>query len=234
MKVPSPDQSDRPDAPSMPSKALMRKAPAGTILFESLLLAIVGMAFAFAANEISPRGLRLTADYFPGAIQSSSPIVTDLQVTPGPGHTNVTLTADEERLAARLHAKGLHLITTEQAAQHFRDPRFEQELIVFIDARNDWHYQQGHIPGAYQFDHYRAADYLASVLPVCQTAELVVVYCTGGDCEDSEFAAIFLHQAGIPADKLLVYAGGMAEWTAKGLPVEIGARHSGNLSPANP
>lgn len=204
------------------------------LLWEALLVAGLGSAFAFAANELSPRGLQLTTDYFPGAIQSSSPAAIAMPMNPSLGQADAALTAAEAVLEARLQAKGLQLATSDHAAQLFRDPRYEQELVVFIDARNDWHYQQGHIPGAYQFDHYRAADYLASVLPVCQTAEQVVVYCTGGDCEDSEFAAIFLHQAGIPVEKILVYAGGMAEWTAKGLPVEFGVRHSGNLRPANP
>jgi rhodanese-related sulfurtransferase len=234
MKEPSPEQFNPMDAADVQNKSLARKTQFKQVVLESLLLAVVGTALAFAANEISPRGLRLTTDYFPGAIPNSRPLGSLIPETPRPGPTNATLTATEELLAARLQAKGLQLLTSDQAAQLFRDPRYGRELIVFIDARNDWHYQQGHVPGAYQFDHYRAADYLATVLPVCQTAEQIVVYCTGGDCEDSEFAAIFLRQAGIPAEKLLVYAGGMAEWAAKGLPVEIGARHSGNLRPANP
>lgn len=217
-----------------PGKSRLRGTWLKQLLWEALLVAGIGGAFAFAANELSPRGLKLTTDYFPRAIQLSLPVTNVTPVTPSLGNLDTRLTAAEKQLAARLQAKGLQLVTSEQAAQLFRDPRHEQELVVFIDARNDWHYQQGHIPGAYQFDHYRAADYLASVLPVCQTAEQVVVYCTGGDCEDSEFAAIFLRQAGIPAEKLLVFAGGMAEWTAKGLPVEIGSRQSGNLRPAQP
>ncbi|MCW5553353.1 MAG: rhodanese-like domain-containing protein [Verrucomicrobiae bacterium] len=227
-------QPNPTNAVGAPGKSRTRGIQVKRLLWEGLLVAGLGGAFGFAANELSPRGLKLTTDYFPGAIQSSSPAVPVTPVNPSLGHANTALTAAEVMLAARLQAKGLQLATSDQAAQLFRDPRYEQELVVFIDARNEWHYQQGHIPGAHQFDHYRAADYLASVLPVCQTAEQVVVYCTGGDCEDSEFAAIFLHQAGIPVEKILVYAGGMAEWSAKGLPVELGVRHSGNLRPANP
>ncbi|HWH72296.1 MAG TPA: rhodanese-like domain-containing protein, partial [Candidatus Sulfotelmatobacter sp.] len=57
----------------------------------------------------------------------------------------------------------------------------------------------------------------------------IVVYCNGGNCEDSELAATMLRDAGIPKDKLLVYGGGMTEWTTNGLPVELGQRKSGNL-----
>ena len=43
------------------------KTQAKKVLWEGLLVAVIGSAFAFAANEISPRGLRLTTDYFPRA-----------------------------------------------------------------------------------------------------------------------------------------------------------------------
>jgi rhodanese-related sulfurtransferase len=60
------------------------------------------------------------------------------------------------------------------------------------------------------------------------------VYCTGGDCEDSEFTAIFLRDVGIPKEKLFVYGGGMTDWTTNGLPVEIGGRKSGNFRHTKP
>ena len=68
------------------------------------------------------------------------------------------------------------------------------------------------------------------MLPVCQAAEQIVVYCNGGDCDDSETAAILLRDVGIANRKLFIYGGGITEWTTNRLPVEIGARNSGNLS----
>ena len=116
-----------------------------------------------------------------------------------------------------------------QAAQLFQDPRFKQGSIVFIDARDEQHYQEGHIPGAYEFDPYRPEKYFAAVLPVCKAAEQIVVYCNGGDCDDSESAALLLRDVGIANQKLFVYGGGITEWTTNGLPVETGERNSGNL-----
>ena len=107
-------------------------------------------------------------------------------------------------------------------------------LFVFIDARDDRHYEEGHVPGAYQFDRYYPEKHLPAVLPACLTAMKVVVYCTGGSCEDSEFAALALKEAGVPQDRLLVYAGGMTEWGANGWPVEAGERQSGNLQTRKP
>ena len=100
---------------------------------------------------------------------------------------------------------------------------------MFIDARDDVNYSVGHIPGAYQFDPYHLEKYRATVIPICQAAEQVVVYCTGGDCEDSEFAAIALRDSGIANQKLFVFAGGITEWTDNQLPVEIDVRKSGRL-----
>ena len=109
------------------------------------------------------------------------------------------------------------------------DPRTQRQLIVFIDARDTQTYEKGHIPGAYPFDPYHPEQQLAAVLPVCQTAEKVVVYCNGGDCEDSQFAAVTLRDAGIPNEKLTVFPGGMAEWTTNRWPVEVGQRNSQNI-----
>ena len=132
-------------------------------------------------------------------------------------------------LAAELKEKGLQLIDCNRAAQLFQDPRFQQKQVVFIDARDEQRYQEGHIPGAYEFDPYRPEKYFDAVLPVCRAAEQVVVYCNGGDCDDSETAAVLLRDIGIANQKLRVFGGGIMEWTTNGLPVETGGRNSGNL-----
>ena len=85
--------------------------------------------------------------------------------------------------------------------QLYHDPRYEQDLVVFVDARNDDHYQAGHVPGAHLFDYYRPANYLSNVLQACQIAQEIVVYCNGGDCEDSELAATMLRDLGIRQPK---------------------------------
>ncbi|HXJ72678.1 MAG TPA: hypothetical protein VNM37_07485, partial [Candidatus Dormibacteraeota bacterium] len=56
------------------------------------------------------------------------------------------------------------------------------------------------------------------------------VYCTGGTCEDSEFAALALREAGVAPDHLGVFVGGINEWTTLQGPIELGARNSGNLN----
>lgn len=132
-------------------------------------------------------------------------------------------------LEARLRAEGLQLADSNQVIQLFHDPRCGQDSIIFIDARNEDHYAEGHIPGAYLLDYFHPEKYLAAVWQASQTAERVVVYCNGGDCQDSELAALLLKDSNVPKEKLRVYGGGLAEWATNGLPIELGERRSGRL-----
>jgi rhodanese-related sulfurtransferase len=203
-----------------------------TIFGEAVLVAVLGTVFAFAANQISPQRLALTRDYFPaGTAHVVRPVAGD--GLPHAAGTNSGALSPAQFLAAQMKEKGLQLMDGPRAAQFFHDPRLQQDLIVFIDARDVEHYQQGHIPGAYEFDPYHPEKYFNSVMPVCQKAEQVVVYCNGGDCDDGETAALLLRDVGVPNQKLFVYAGGFTEWTTNSLPVETGARNSGTLLNTN-
>jgi rhodanese-related sulfurtransferase len=202
------------------------------IVIEALWVAVFGLIVALAANALSPRGLRLSRNYFPDAgsprrIESSSASTNNLSATP-------LLSNASSAVAQRLQQRGLQLVASHEVTALFRDPRYEQGLVIFIDARDDQHYAAAHIPGAWQLDRFRPEQYLPTVLPACLTAVKVVVYCNGGECEDSEFAAIMLRDAGVPPDALFVYAGGITEWKANGLPMESGGRGSGQLLPSPP
>jgi rhodanese-related sulfurtransferase len=213
----------------------MRQFESRKVFLESVIVAVAGLVFALVANQVSPRGLALARDYFPGAPRSRAALRADAPQHQGTVQTGDTKAASvRESLAARLRSNGLQLAESNQVMALFHDPRYEQELVVFIDSRADREYQAGHVPGAYPFDRYHLDNFLPAVLPVCQTAEQIVIYCNGGDCDDSEFAAIALRDAGLPGTNLLVYAGGLAEWTANALPIERGARKSGDLLPRTP
>ncbi len=191
-------------------------------------MAVVGAALAFAANALSPYGLRLTRNYNPATpLAPTVPAVGTNLVGTASLKTNTPM----ELLAARLQQNGLQPADSNQVVRLFHDPRREQDEVIFIDARDDEHYRAGHIPGAYQFYHYRPENYITNVLQVCLTAQQIVFYCNGGDCDDSEHAAITLRDSiGIPKEKVFVYGGGFTEWATNGLPVEIGARNSGQFT----
>lgn len=202
---------------------LMLKA----VAVEALLVALLGVGLALVANAISPRGLGLNRNYFPVGTQVSP-------AGAGVDRREATAADPADAVRNRLVRRGLGLATGPEVAAWFRDPQFAQGLVVMIDARDDASYRSGHIPGAWQFNHYRPEQHLPMVLPVCLNALKVVVYCTGGSCEDSEFAAVMLRDGGVPRENLFIYPGGIAEWKARSLPIEIGSRLSGQLLPPAP
>jgi rhodanese-related sulfurtransferase len=197
----------------------------GGVWLEALVVLGVGMGFAFGANLVSPRGLVLTRNYSPAGIRRPALAVTNVAVTNLPAPTPARL------LAARLQEQGMQLVDGRQARQLFQDPRLQQGTLMFVDARDEQLYREGHIPGAWEFDPYRPEKYFPAVHPLCQAAEQIVIYCNGGDCDDSEFAALTLRDVGILTNKLFIYDGGFAEWATNGLPVETGERNSGKLRP---
>jgi len=201
------------------------------VLVETALVAIIGVTLALAANAFSSRGLKLGNDYFHGATRPSKP--GSAMPQGGTNSTNITqhILSPAEAAIARLREKGLQVADDEKILTLFHDPRYEQGLVIFIDARKDEEYSQGHIPGAYQLDPMYKEKYLGSALPACTLAQQIVIYCHGGDCELSEFAAEFLRgSAGIPNEKLFIYANGIPAWQARGLPIEKGDRKSGQIS----
>jgi rhodanese-related sulfurtransferase len=194
----------------------------GKILLEAALVTAVGVAFAFAANQISPAGLKLARNYFPEGIAAPTP-------KPAVASTNSPAPSPEKFLATELKQQGLQLIDGDQVLRLFHDPEFKEGIVVFIDARDEKHYLEGHIPGAYEFDSYHPEKKFDTILPLCQIAKQIVVYCNGGDCDDSVSAAIFLRNVGIANTKLFVYGGGITEWKDRHLPIETGERDSGIL-----
>jgi rhodanese-related sulfurtransferase len=135
----------------------------------------------------------------------------------------------EDEMVQRLKDLGYQALYHREVVDLFNSPYRTDGLYVVIDARTEQHYQDGHIPGAYHLDHYYLDQTIDKVLEACGIAEKIVVYCNGGDCEDSELAVGDLLEKGIPFDRLYVYAGGFTMWAAEGMRYEIGERNSGEM-----
>jgi rhodanese-related sulfurtransferase len=216
---------------AQPSEAPARQLSIGKVLCEAVAVAVVGALLALAANRISPKGLSLARNYFPQVKPVSLPAQTGTNATATV--TNETATPSEnESPIARLKSKGLQVVDFDEVKKLLHDPGYQSGSIIFIDAREDEPYQAGHIPGAYQFDYFHTDKNLGTVVPACQNAGRIVVYCSGGTCEVSEMAALYLRDGGVPNEKLFVYSGGMTEWDEKKEPIETGARNSGQMLPA--
>ncbi len=113
----------------------------------------------------------------------------------------------------------------DQVLAAYNDPDRASGLIVIVDARADEPYEEGHIPGAVQIDHYQLERYLDDAMQFIGPADKVFVYCNGGACEDSIFVCQDLFEAGIDLDRIFLYAGGWAQWsTTDDAPIETGPR----------
>ena len=49
----------------------------------------------------------------------------------------------------------------------------------------------------------------------------VVIYCAGGDCDDSEkLAASLVRQGSVRQESIFIYRGGILDWKQEGRPLE--------------
>ncbi|MCD6338297.1 MAG: rhodanese-like domain-containing protein [Verrucomicrobia bacterium] len=195
------------------------RRPILRLLRQSAELALFCAAFGLAANWLSPRGLRLTRDYFPG-LQSPQPPAPAAEATEEKPPQSAASSAQAGQ------AGSIRMIGLEEARRLWESPEREAGLVLFLDARSPEEFAAGHIPGAQLFYHYRAEAYLDRVLPLCEAAEAVVVYCSGGACEDSQFAAAMLTELGVPSAKLRIFQDGARGWREAGLPLEAGPNDS--------
>jgi len=99
----------------------------------------------------------------------------------------------------------------------------ERGDVPFLDARRTNVYRQGHIAGARPFSIWesdvdeKVKQFFAEGHDPSQP---IVIYCSGGECEDSHMLATKLHMAGF--DNALVYKDGYPDWQKRGLPVHTG------------
>ncbi len=118
---------------------------------------------------------------------------------PHPDRPWVDITGDE---AVALHSRG----------------------VPFLDARRTAVYGQGHVAGARSFPIWEATvdEGIKKLFDEGYDVNApLVVYCSGGDCEDSHMLAERLHGYGF--NNALVYTGGFPDWEKRGMPVEKGA-----------
>jgi len=90
---------------------------------------------------------------------------------------------------------------------------------IFIDARESYEYDEGHIVGAVNFPFEQWDDYWQEVQPLLDPQREIVAYCGGLDCELSLFMARELKARGY--DKSYIFFGGWQKWNDPHLPIEI-------------
>lgn len=87
----------------------------------------------------------------------------------------------------------------------------------FVDARDNWDFAEGHIPGAVNIPEYKFTPDDPS-LKSLNKDEKIIVYCEGNQCDVSKRLASELKKLGYKY--IWVYIGGWEEWSEYKLPVE--------------
>lgn len=198
---------------------------------ETVVLVVMAFAVAAIANAVRGDGsIKWARNYFDkGRVRAEVP--GDSSAKPVAEHAGAKSESsadhadDTSSSPASPHPEhGYQEMTLEEVIAAFNDPNTELGLNLFVDARNDEAYAEGHIPRAIQVDHYQLENYIENALEFADVADQVIVYCNGGTCEDSIFVCGDLIGYGVPYEKVYLFAGGWKEWTRAEMPVAKGDR----------
>jgi len=130
------------------------------------------------------------------------------------GSNSIPLLAKKLEQASELELSSqdpvLLTISLEQAKSFF------DKDILFLDARDEAYYEQGHIKGAMK--NIFLMELIFNIESIQSKSDPLVVYCGDPGCGDSEDLAYDLQDYGFK--KLYVFKGGWLEWSAAGYPSE--------------
>ena len=114
--------------------------------------------------------------------------------------------------------------STAEEIKDYLELLYENEAyVVLLDSRKKSSYKDGHIPGAYLANHYQQEKYIPNLKDTLQKTPIIIIYCNGGNCEDSIFLARDLvYEHDIPLESISIYEGGIAEWKRLKLPIKKG------------
>jgi rhodanese-related sulfurtransferase len=182
-------------------------------------IVVVAVVAAAVSNALAGPERKL---HWIGSYSSAPAAPASVSPTPSPGAAAAAVTpaaGDEagKSFAPHPNKAWLEISGDDVAALYARGN------ILFLDARRTSVYRAGHIAGARSISIWEAdADDKVKALFAegrDQSAP-IVVYCTGGDCEDSHHLGEKLYFVGF--DNVLVYKDGFPDWEKRGLAVKKG------------
>jgi len=146
----------------------------------------------------------------------TQPAPTDATPKTPDAATNVEPKAgdEEEQLSQALRDKG-HITIKEAKALFEKTPP-----AYFVDTRHKADYEEGHVKDAFSLPLAAFSGKKPKLLDVMDPTEIVVVYCVGGTCEESEEVAKNLSIMG--HKNVYVMHAGFPGWVKAGLPVNKG------------
>ena len=96
--------------------------------------------------------------------------------------------------------------------------QFESGSALFLDARPESQYLEGHIQGALNLPWQSVDQYYMEMVERIDGSETIITYCDGESCDLSHKLALFLKEMGHVNVRVLV--NGWTVWQQAGLPVE--------------
>jgi rhodanese-related sulfurtransferase len=96
---------------------------------------------------------------------------------------------------------------------------FEQDAVVFLDARPADQYEKGHIRGALNLPWQEVDRYFMELAGRLEDSKMIVAYCDGESCDLSHELALFLKEMGFADVRVLV--NGWTVWLQAGLPIDV-------------
>ncbi|MDE0960848.1 MAG: rhodanese-like domain-containing protein [Planctomycetota bacterium] len=225
-ELPDPPPSPNPPPSSSdPSTAACSSSSNCGLMTGVLTILVVASMVALAANSVrSTNAIDLGRDYFP-KLPEVSTSKGNGEPTPLPV---VTGTDPGDQIPVEPD-DGIQRISFDDARDNFNSAEDEfgatgESIYLFIDARSRDLYEESHIPGAAWLYHYESDQLIDDLRPELEMAFFVIVYCNGGDCDDSlHLAADLSSLYGIPTENIYVYEGGLNQWVENQMPVISGS-----------
>ena len=213
---------------------------AATLIIAATICALVSNAFASRERKLV---VVSNSSGLPAAVpvpRRGMPAPTTSSPEPAPAPTAAPATDTRQPTAAKKTPLQLPVKSVKAAQKQFNPhpdkPYIEihgddvaalhSKGVLFLDARRTSVYEQGHIPGARPFSVWESdiEDKVNKLFaersdPKDQNLP-IVIYCSGGDCEDSHMLAQKLW--GIGFNNAYVYKDGFPDWQKRGAPVHTG------------
>jgi rhodanese-related sulfurtransferase len=196
----------------------------GSFWRETVVILVVAVIAAAASNALAgaERKLRWIGSYgAPPRPEAAAAAPTAPSSAGGATAASVTpsgaATAGGKEFAPHPDKAWVEISGDDVAALHARGN------VLFLDARRSSVYRDGHIAGSRSISVWEADvdDKVRALFSEGRDQSApIVVYCSGGDCEDSHMLGQKLYFVGY--DNVLVYKDGYPDWQKRGLPVAKG------------
>ena len=156
---------------------------------EIIILVGISVTLAMVVNFLSPKGIALVGQW-----DTSKGVITAIP--------NGSEDWKPEEINSVARAKEI----------------FDNGNVLFVDARSQDNYEDGHIPGAVSLPVGQFDEQIESFLDQNSPDRRIVTYCSGRTCEDSHNLARLLSDVGFT--HVSIFIDGFPGWEAQGFPIE--------------